>query len=278
MIRSSTAIAALVAAAVSSVSFAGATADYTLFQFQVSPAGQETWSSSLNVLPGAAVDFRVRVSYIGDTFSPIGLGGAATFQPLVSNWTTGDVLAPFANIGGNTNGGAVPDAPGQYGRVLPWAKIATSSTDFLRGHINTNGGTTYLRIAKNQVTSWLGGSGNTTGNSGVQAGQLSNVGRTVNDPPFNPSLTDLVVFKVKLMLDPSNQSARTMQVFALDGWVGELSSGVRSVNWYASMSEAVGSIRVPGVVEGATVNVVPTPGTGVGMLLLTCGALARRRR
>lgn len=270
---------AAVAAPVALIVLAGfARADHTLFEYQVSPAGLEQWSSKLSVLPGASVDYRVRVSYVGNTFQPLGLGGAATFQPLVSNWTPGDVLAPFVAIGGNQNGGTVPDQPGAYGRISPWGKIATTTTDRLFGHVNTVSGTTYLRIAKRQVTSWFGGIGNTSGNSGVQAGQLSNVGRVVSDPAFNPNLTNLVVFKVRLDLDPSHLDERTMSVFSPEEWTGELNNGLRQVYWYASMSEATGSIRVPAQVIGATIHVIPTP---AGVVLVAGGATVvgvRRRR
>jgi hypothetical protein len=252
-----------------------ASADYTKFEFQVSPAGQETWSSKLDAHPGDAIDYRVRVSYVGNSATPVGLGGGATFQPVVSNWTAGDVLAPFAKVGGNTTGGAVPDAPGQYGRVLPWAKVGTGMTDALRGHVNGS----FLRIAKSQVTSWFGGAGNTTGNSGVQIGQLNNTGRTTNDPAFNPGLTDLVVFKVKIILDPLNTSVRDMQVYTPQEWAGELSLSTmeRLVFWYANMTEGVGSIRVPAQVEGAVIHVVPAPGS-VSALCLLMGTVAVRRR
>src|SRR5262245_62962068 len=53
-------------------------------QFQVSPALQENWSSSLDVLPGQAVDLRALISYTG-VQSPIGLA-AVLYQPAISNW------------------------------------------------------------------------------------------------------------------------------------------------------------------------------------------------
>src|SRR5262249_6633339 len=147
----------------------------SLMEFQVSAPLAENWGSSIDVLPGGTVDIRVRISYTG-TESPIGLG-SVMWQPTVSNWdnvgTNQDVMTPLFNdgVGGDysTPPGAVDDQPGQYGRIHPFARTANPSSSRLMGHVNTNAGITYLRIAQAQITNWISGYTSTGGGAGVDS-------------------------------------------------------------------------------------------------------------
>src|SRR5262249_46288709 len=134
---------------------------------------------------------RCRVSYTGAE-SPLGLG-SLVFQPTVSRWAVSDALSAFVS-GGPTSaafpsgvpggGGNTTTPPGvitneadptQFGRVSPWGRYSlTSNTSIdhsLTGfvHAGGDGGAPpgrWLRIAQHQVTSWIGGTGNTSGGSG----------------------------------------------------------------------------------------------------------------
>jgi hypothetical protein len=252
---------------------------HTEFKYQVSPAGAETWFSSLDVLPGTAVDIRAVVSYRG--VQPVlGLGSVA-FQPVISNWTTGpggDTLAPFINSGSNTStpSGVVPDGPGAYGRISPWGRTFISTTAAYRGFVGTPGGVTSLRIGLANFTSWIGEGNNTTGIAGVLTAQLSNIGRTASDPAFNPQITDIVVFKFKIELGDTN--LRTLTVDTPTAGFGNLNTttGQRNGHWFGSLSEAVGSIREEAIAVPALINVVPTP-AAVALLGIAL-AMPRRRR
>lgn len=93
-----------------------------------------------------------------------------TFQPVITNWASDDQLITNGVLGrpGPVNGigpvggtrsspiGTVEDVPGQYGRVSPWGAIATTTTNFLRGHIGTGTASAMLRIAQANITNWIG--------------------------------------------------------------------------------------------------------------------------
>jgi uncharacterized protein (TIGR03382 family) len=278
-------IASLVAVAGLSVAAQGQGS----ISFQVSPAGAENWSSSIpNATPGAMYDVRARVSYTG-TAQPLGMA-SLFFQPTVSNWdntgagATIDALGDFVNVGGNitTPAGVVNDVPGAYGRIRPWGRTAILATAFLRGHVATNPAPgfdgTFLRIAQNQLTQWLGTAGNTSGGSGVPIGQLNDVGRTSNDPAFNTNLQNIVIFKYKITLS-TDTAVRTLTMDAPAAGIGNRSSvtGNGQIYWFATSSEPTGQIRGDASVMTASISIVPTPAS---LALLGLGGLAigRRRR
>jgi uncharacterized protein (TIGR03382 family) len=260
--------------------------DNTRIDWQVS-LNNTTWSTSVNAAPGDTVFVRSLVTYTG-TESPLGLA-SLVFQPTVSNWDStppADTLLPFVNGGAGSNTstplGVVTNTadPTQFGRITPWGRSALSTTSFLRGHVHTGGAGgapagTWLRIAQAQVTSWIAGTGNTTGGSGVPIAQLSNVGRTTNDPAFNTSLLNIEVFKFGIVL--GDLIPRTMIVDSPEEGFGNRNSttGEREVYWFATLTEATGSIRGTAVVNTASIVVVPAPGAAA---LLGLGALVIRRR
>jgi hypothetical protein len=265
----------------------------TSIVFQVSTDGTN-WFSQVDVPVGVAapptanVFFRALVSYTG-TASPVGLA-SFVFQPTMSNALATDTMLPFINGGAGSNtstpigvidGAQLTDTT-SFGRTSPWGRSALSSTSALHGffHTNPNGdGINYLRIAQLQVTSWIGGTGNTTGGSGVPIAQLSDVGRTTSDPPFNPFTTNIYVFKWGVVLNTTDVSrvGHDMIVDApLAGFGNRNSStGDREVYWWANTSEATGSIRGTANITAARVFLAPSPAS---LALLGLGGLAAGRR
>jgi len=254
---------------------------------EVAPSGQspQIWGSTLTATPGSQIDVRVRVSYNGGA-QPLGLS-SLYFQPTVSNWrTTGgtDTFGALVNggQGGNTTSpiGAVTDAPGQYGRIIPFASRATNGIQMLTGFIQSISSVNYLRIAQQYGNDWIGTGLNISGGRGVPISQLAadGAGRTTADPAFNAATQNVIVFKFKITLS-TDQVNRTMVVDAPAAGFGNLNSttGVREVRWFATTSQNTGSIVGAATVSTATITEIPTPGAAG---LLAAGGLAafRRRR
>lgn len=252
----------------------------TSIVFQVSSDGVN-WSTRVEPIPGQTISVRALVSYTG-TAAPIGLA-SLVFQPTMSNALSTDVVAPFINggVGSNTStppGVIQPSDTVNFGRVSPWGRSATSSTSALRGFFHTNpvgDGVNYLRIAQSQVTSWIGGQGNTSGGSGVNIAQLSDVGRTTSDPAFNSSLSNIYIFKWGVTVGAGH--FEDMVIDAPLGGFGNVNTTTfdREVYWFANMNEATGSIRGTATVTTAVIGIpAPTPLALLGL----GGLLAGRRR
>ncbi len=273
---------AAVVASLALVHGAGAEVN-TRIVWEVSANGID-WSGGIVLRQtGATYHVRAVASYIG-TEAPVGLA-SFVFQPTVSNWNPGDILLPFVNggQGGNTSTpvGVVPvDGPG-YGRIVPWGRTALSATSFLRGHTHPGGAGgapagSWLRIAQSQVTAWIGGTGNTTGGSGVPISQLNTVGRSSADPAFNDQLQNIVVFRMGIDLSESPTNFDPIVIDSpIEGFGNRnAATGEREVYWFASMTEATGSIRGTAIVEPVSL-VLPTPASLVVGLV---GLVAVRRR
>jgi hypothetical protein len=270
------------------------------YEARVFNAGNNTgWSSVVNANPGDQIEVRAVVSYIG-TAQPVALG-QIVFQPIISNWTSGDAVITQAGTPGNNGigpvGGSVTsppgyvnDQPGVYGRITPWAANATTTSTYLRGHTHTINGVNYLRIARNDVTNWIGvgassGAGaanNTNGGGGVSIaqGQIGG-GRPTNFPPEVLDTQGLVVFKFGFTLS-SNTALRTLTITTPEDGFGRSTAastyGGPNTRWFASTSDGTpGSIFTTPFAVDAVINVVPTPAS---MALLGLGGLmvARRRR
>jgi uncharacterized protein (TIGR03382 family) len=276
-------IASLVA--VAGMSVAANAVVNTQVSWQTSADGSIWFAGTRDYAPGSTVQVRALVTYTG-TATPLGLA-SFVFQPTVSNATATDAIAPFINggVGSNTSsplGVIQPSDTANFGRVSPWGRSATASSSAIRGFFHTNpnnDGINYLRIAQAQVTSWIGGVGNTTGGSGVNIAQLANVGRTTSDPAFNPSIANVYVFKFGVSLDAANTTDRTLTVDSPLAGFGNrnTTTGDREVYWWGDMNEASGSIRGTANVATVGIHVVPTPAS---LALLGLGGLAigRRRR
>jgi len=267
MLTRSAAIAAVVGLA------AIATAQ-TRLEYQVSLAGEENWHSSINVTPGTSVDIRARVSYVGS--QPVLGLGSVIFQPTISNWvTTAGIADSYFAVPAV---GWSPDGAGVYGRITYPRNNSTNTSLSYVGHVNSVGGTNYLRIALPQVTNWFGGSGNTTAGSGVLIGQINRdvEFRPPSVPPFVDLVSDVVVFKFKVTIG-STSPVRSLVVDTPTNGFGNFQSatGQRTGNWFANYIEPVGSIEAAAFATQAVIHVVPSTGT---CTLLIAGALAARRR
>lgn len=238
---------------------------------------------AVNANPGDTIQVLVSVSYTG-TASPLGLA-SLVFQPTVSNFHTTDTALAFVNNGAGSNtstpAGVIADAAGSYGRISPWGRTAMTTTTAITNFNNNSVGQPaggWLRIAQHQVTSWIGGAGNTSGGSGVNIAQLANVGRTTSDPAFNSTLTNVHVFRFGFTLD-SSTAFRDLTVDAPANAFGNYNSttGERETRWWADLNENTGSIVGTALVVPGIVHVVPSPAS-LALLGLGGLAMARRRR
>lgn len=246
------------------------------------------------------VEVMVRVSYIpgsnGVGVVPIGFG-SVNFQPVVNGWSSADAADAFANGGAGSNTstppGVVADAPGQFGRLSPWGRTALSTAQAITAMVQDGSQATatnpvppgtHLRIAQRQVTAWIGGTGNTTGGSGVNIAQLDlNGARVSSDPAFNPSLLNVNIFRFGVEIDSGSAAtgARVLSITAPEAGFGNIdsTSGERQAYWYGTSTENTGSIRGSVAVVDGLINILPVPTPG-SLALLGLGGLcvARRRR
>lgn len=248
-----------------------------LVEFEVSPALEKNWSSTITAVPGQVLDFRVKISYTGNQ-TPFGLANM-WFQPTFKNWnvnaaaTVGDFLSGFVNDGGagTTPLGHVPDVPGVYGRISPWGSYDPPSP--LYGYLNHVDGTSYMRIAQYNTTSWIGQGNNTTGGLGMAIGQVP-YPISVSDPrypTFSNQVTAVIVLKLAITLHPT-LAPRTMEFGAAEGFAGV---GTSTLRWYADEAELFANtvFGAPTFVP-ATVHIVPSPASFGGV----AGLLLLRRR
>lgn len=264
--------------------FANAQEGTSFLEFQVSTDGT-TWSSTVDAQPGQTVQIRARVSLLGAT--AMGLSGL-NMQPVMSGWdgvgggNAADTLLAFADTGSNTTTppGGVIDAPGQYGRILPFAAPNVTTTNRLRGHLS---GST-MRVAQNGTTNAIGSgssSNNVNGSGGVPVSQS---GGFFAPPPGFAAGTENVLF-LKLGVRVSEDVPATERFidagaptggFSLYGPTG---SQVRAANWitgYAASGSPTTNYA-PVEVIGGRIRIVPTPAS---LALLGLGGLVigRRRR
>jgi hypothetical protein len=273
-----------ITASVALACLSGTTSAATTVSMLVSLDGTN-FSQSVDLAPNSGLrTVQVLTSVSTTNTAALGLG-SMIFQPTVSLWAPTDTLVPFTTaFGSNTStpSGAVTDAAGQYGRITPFAAVSNSSAQRLFGHVHINGsggapaGSNFLRVAQAQVTSWIGGAGNTSGGSGVNIKQLNNIGRTASDPAFNGQTTGVHVFRYAVQLDTALGLRPMMFDAPLQGF-GNLNTttGQREVYWYADMNEASGSIREVPTIIPAFISV---PGPSTLALAGLCGHAVRRRR
>lgn len=268
------------------------------YESRVFDAGHNSgWQSTTFAQPGDHIEVRAVVSFTG-TAQVYGLG-EITFQPLVANWSPTDTvittpgtpgnqgIGPLGG-GGTTPPGHVPDEPGIYGRVSPWGAWFRGTRSYHRGFVHTVGGTSYLRIAQNFVTNWIGvgassGTGaanNTHGGGGVTIAQGS-IGslRPTILPPQVTETTNLVVFKFGFVLSASTAS-RDLTISTPPLGIGRSTApatyGEPDARWFTLPDQrAPGLYRSDVQVLDSVIHVVPAPHSLVvaGVLLF-----ARRRR
>ncbi|MEI7658591.1 MAG: immunoglobulin domain-containing protein [Phycisphaerae bacterium] len=250
-------------------SFAGiAGAQVTRMAIETSLDGV-TWAGGTRAVPaGTTVQFRCVVTFdpAGTTQSTVGFA-SLTFQPTLSNWTTSDALAAFATVGNNTNGGSVPDSPGQYGRISPFAATGPTTSDPYRVHLQSNASINYARLARTTITNWIGvgptsgtaAANNFNGAGGVACVQKSFGSVGPSDPPFNSNVSGVVLAKFAFTLS-SDTTARQLQITVPnDGMSRNATTGAREASWYASNSDLLGSVKTSVVVSPAVVEVCQPP-------------------
>ncbi|MFA6045488.1 MAG: hypothetical protein WC718_10925 [Phycisphaerales bacterium] len=278
-----------------------AQASDTTIKYEVSTDGLN-WSTSKDAQPGSTVQVRARVVWTGAT-QVFGLT-QVTFQPVISGWTSDDSLITNPTTPGGLGvgpvGGArtvpigtVPDAPGAYGRITPFGAFATNTSTFLRGHLGSGTASGLLRIARADVTNWVGvgptsggsaAANNWSGNGGVAVGQIAPAVRIPTDADANLG-TDVVVFKFAFTVGaPPGDFVRTMGIgTSLDGIGRETSTlnglyGHHFAVWFLSSTAIQGTRFYDSVsAESAYVNVVPAPAALISIGLLA-GTFTRRAR
>lgn len=271
------------------------------YEVRIFNAGNnDGWASSIAAAPGTQIEVRAVVSYTG-TSNVVALGQIA-FQPTVKNWAGDDALATSGVLAGQvgptgsnitTPPGYVPDAPGAYGRITPWASGTYTTSNYLRGHVHNNptgDGSNYLRIARADTTNWFGvgptsgglAFNNTNGSGGVSINQSTiGSGRAANQPPQVLGTQNLVVFKFGFTLGASDTRPDLVvstPAIGIGRSVASATYGQPDTRWHTSEnSTQPGTYRSDVAVMDATISVVPTPAS---MALLGLGGLmvARRRR
>jgi hypothetical protein len=266
---------------------------------QVSTDGVN-WSNSAEIsLAGSAtgtVLMRALISWTGDvgpTAGPVGFA-SLTWQPVFGNVRPGvDSVQPFANQGNNTNGGSVildgTPLDGPFGRVSPWGSTGPSGTASYQAiaHSGGSGGAppgNFLRIARNDVTRWMG-TGPTSGATAVNnfngAGGVACVQKAVPTPGVDPdrvdSLTNNVIWQIALTVGGVAQGAsHDISVQApTDGMSRNTVTGNREASWFRGPGDNAGAVKGTVAVNDAVIHITPAPGA---LALLGLGGLVAGRR
>ena len=258
------------------------------------------WSSSVTVdqLRGDSgrVFVAYKMSYVASAGDPIPDAFAAvTFQPVFGNVRDTDTIAPFANRGNNNLGGAIDpresygDGTGAYGRLKPWAATGPSSSQNYVTHSHTGGSGgapvgSYARIARNDITNWMGVGASTgtvainnfNGSGGVVLVQKQNP--TAGVDPARVSGSENLLMMVLCIQTGAVGVGESWDLLAtapLAGFSRTTTTGAREATWYANRTENAGSIRAAVVVHDASIHLVPAPGA---LVVLGFGAMAARDR
>lgn len=246
----------------------------------------------------ATVLMRALISWtgpVGGTAGPVGFA-SLTWQPTFGNVRPGiDSVQPFADQGNNLNGGGVnldgSPMDGPFGRVQPWASTGPSGTAryAAMAHTGGSGGApagNFLRIARNDVTRWMG-TGPTTGAAAVNnfngAGGVACVQKAVPIPGVDParvdSLTDNVIWQIALTVGGVGQGVtHVIDVIApTDGMSRNTDTGAREASWFRGPGDNSGGTKGAVTVDPAAITITPAPGA---LALLGLGGLVvgRRRR
>lgn len=276
-------------------------------EIQVSKDGG-IWSNAVTVNQNAGDSGRVLVRYaiswvpgINDTGVPAGFA-SMTFQPIFANVRTGDVIAPFAASGNNINGGGINlDATplnGPFGRPRPFASTGPAATNpssmgnryIVHSHSSGSGGApagNFYRIARNDITRWMGtgptsgvaANNNFNGSGGIAVVQKGSGNVGSNDPVFNVSIQNVVLFQIAINVAPvgvEEHHTITLDV-PIAGFGGRnRNTGLREASWFTGPTDSFGNYKGVIFVHQAQINIVPTPGA-LGLLALG-GMLGSRRR
>ena len=275
--------------------------------YQVFDTASNSWTTSINVAPGARVEWRAVVSYTGTNTNVSALGGIY-YQPTLSNVDndatigTQDEFRPWRTQNPLTGEPALLTAEEgetglplfSYGRVRfgPW--FGASNTLSLLRHTNESSNApagSWVRIATTQGTTWprpqLSGSEATAVNlnaiaRGVSATQSSAVSPISGAPNTShiAGTQDLVIFRCAILLSDL-QDARVLTLGTAPGsqqrvgGVGDADDR-RFMLWQTSPTDN-GTWRTGVTLESASIHVIPTPATSSLLAALALVATRRRR-
>jgi uncharacterized protein (TIGR03382 family) len=254
------------------------------------------WSPSATFNPSAG-ETRAYVAYVMSfvgTSAPDAFA-SLTMQPVFSNVRVGtDSVAPFANIGNNTNGGAIdPRAnyseAGGFGRLKPWGATgpgtANAYTTFT--HTAGSGGApagNFFRIAQATTTRWMG-TGATTGTAAANnfngAGGVALTQKqspTAGVDPARVSGTQGLVLMVLALNIGAVAPGASHTIIAdapLAGMSRNATTGAREASWWRNTTENIASVKAAVEVAAGEINIIPAPGA---LALLGLGGLVAGRR
>ncbi|HLP83928.1 MAG TPA: hypothetical protein VK157_06220 [Phycisphaerales bacterium] len=281
--------------------------------YQVFDTTTNAWTTSTTVTPGSRIEWRALVSYTGTNTSVSALGGV-TYQPTLSNIDNDDADGSRDELGA-WRAASSPVVPppssilsreeGEFGGVLPsygrvqYGAIAMNSSSLNTmttfRHAGSAAGApagSWFRVAGLSVTSWpvpeLPTAADATAanlnaiNRGVFSSQQSAVNPiTLAANTFHSAGTqNLVIFRGALILsdqaDPRaielSTAAGTQQRI---GAVADVDDR-RYMTWQTSSTDS-GSWRSGVVLESATINVIPSPGS-ITAIAVGVACVVRRRR
>jgi hypothetical protein len=283
--------------------------------YQVFDAASNSWTTSINVAPGARVEWRAVVSYTGTNTNVSALGGIV-YQPTLSsidndeNVGTLDTLAPWRAASSpqipiepvspvlSPEEGQTGGPLGSYGRVAFGGTVMTASSgNAMTTFRHTSGSAgapagSWLRVAGSFVTSWplaalpTAADATATNLNNINRGVASTQQAAVNvltgqANTFHIAGTqNLVIFRGALLLS-DQASPRVIELATAAGTqqrVGGFNNAddARFMSWQTSATDN-GSWRVGVTLESASINVIPTPATSSLLAALALVATRRRR-
>lgn len=270
-----------------------------------------TWTNSVDVAPGATVEWRARVQYTGTRTDLNGMGEMwwqATFQGADNTGAGGSADQVSVGQGvpsGNSSGGMVSEADGlngaalsSYGRVLPFGLAATNAassnvTTVFRHSAGANGAPAgeWIRVAGSGSSTWAPSladtaASTTTANTqlllrGIQSNQTAEASSVaIHSESLSP-----VVFRGSFTAS-DDTSLRTVTVGTDERFLRRVGGNTsndnrRYIAWQTSQGDtgtgATGHRTFANGFFGANINIVPTPAS---IALMGLGGLvaARRRR
>ncbi|MBS0196425.1 MAG: hypothetical protein JSR77_06680 [Planctomycetes bacterium] len=233
----------------------------------------------------------------GGVSNPVGFA-SLTFQPVIEGALDGDSVLPFVAQGNNRNGGGIDlDAnqfDGPFGRIKPFAATGPSGARSYVAHRHTNGaggapvGSNYLRIARNDITRWVG-QGPTTGSAaannfngagGVACVQRSSGNVAPTDPPFQSGTTEINILQIAVSIVgiPADTVRGILLSAPPEGMSRNASSGAREASWFRDGADNSGAIKGAVLVDGAFIFETPTPGSALLMGVWSASLIRRRQR
>ena len=269
----------------------------TIVNLQVSADGIN-WANRLDLNASSQTQrvlFRTTVSWRSDTLpEPLGFANMV-IQPIFGGFRGADSIAPFAALGNNTSGGSVvldsTPLDGPFGRLSPYAGAGSISADasyIVHVHNGTGGAPPgrYLRIARNDVTRWIGTGPNTIGTAAANnfngAGGMTIVQKPLglrmpDDPPFHYATQNIVVLQLGLDIAPTlpGQMLDLSADIPLLAFSRDATTSRVNVGWYRDESVFMQYTAIN--VIPAAIH-IPVPSVFAAASLAAVPLLGRRRR